>query len=132
MYCQIIIIMHKHFRDRRPPLVPSLEETMTLGPQLKNPKTDLTFTNYLFRSVKLAENADSDKYKYNGYDVRFDSRSQFSFTDGSYGKNVIIFGVDMSSSHLCMLIIGKRDLNSWWKTNTRIKSYVNSRSKISY
>ena len=28
----------------------------------------------------------------------FDSRSQFSFTDGSMGKNVIIFGVDMSSS----------------------------------
>ena len=88
--------------------VPFLEETMTLGPQLKNPKTDLTLSNYLFRSVKLAENADSDKYKYNGYSVRFDSRSQFSFTDGSYGKNVIIFGVDMNSSHLCMLIIREK------------------------
>ena len=28
----------------------------------------------------------------------FDSRSEFSFTDGSMGKNAIIFGADMSSS----------------------------------
>ena len=28
----------------------------------------------------------------------FDSRSEFLFTDGSFGKNVIIFGADMSSS----------------------------------
>ena len=28
----------------------------------------------------------------------FDSRSKFLFTNGSFGKNVIIFGVDMSSS----------------------------------
>ena len=28
----------------------------------------------------------------------FDSRSEFLFTDGSYGKNVIICGADMSSS----------------------------------
>ena len=43
-------------------------------------------------------NADLDKYKYSGYDIGFDSRSEFLFTDGSLGKNVIIFGVDMSSS----------------------------------
>ena len=30
--------------------------------------------------------------------MRFNSRSQFLFTDGTYGKNVIIFGADMSSS----------------------------------
>ena len=28
----------------------------------------------------------------------FDSSSEFSFTDGSIGKNNIIFGADMSSS----------------------------------
>ena len=27
----------------------------------------------------------------------FDSPSEFLFTDGSYGENVIIFGADMSS-----------------------------------
>ena len=33
-----------------------------------------------------------------GSGVGFDSRSEFLFTDGSFGKNVIIFGVYMSSS----------------------------------
>ena len=30
--------------------------------------------------------------------TEFDSRSEFLFTNGSYGKNVIAFGADMSSS----------------------------------
>ena len=33
-----------------------------------------------------------------GCDIGFDSQSEFLFSDGSYGKNVIIFGADMSSS----------------------------------
>ena len=48
--------------------------------------------------MKLTKNADLDKYKYIGYGIGFDSRSEFSLPDGSYGKNVIIFGADMSSS----------------------------------
>ena len=32
----------------------------------------------LIRAVKLTKNADPDKYKYNDYDIRSDSRSQFS------------------------------------------------------
>ena len=32
--------------------------------------------------------------------MRFDSSSEFSFTDGSMGRNVIIFRVNMSSSVL--------------------------------
>ena len=31
-------------------------------------------------------------------DIGFDSRSQFSLTDGNMRKNVIIFGADISSS----------------------------------
>ena len=53
-----------------------------------------------FRSVKLTKNADLNKYKYRGYSIGFDSRSKFSLPDGSMGENVIIFGVDMSSSVL--------------------------------
>ena len=60
--------------------------------------TDFTLGDSLFRSVKLTENADLDKYKYSGYGIGFDSCSKFSSTDGSVGKNVIIFGGDMSSS----------------------------------
>ena len=46
----------------------------------------------------LAKNADPDKYVYTGYGTPFDSRLEFSLLDASVGKNVIIFGIDMSSS----------------------------------
>ena len=39
-----------------------------------------------------------EKYKYSEYGIEFDSRSEFSFTDGSFGKNVIVFGAAMTSS----------------------------------
>ena len=48
-------------------------------------------------AVKLAKNADSDKYIYTGYGIGFDLHSDLSLPDGSLGKNVIIFGVNMSS-----------------------------------
>ena len=48
--------------------------------------------------LKLTNNVDPDKYKCSGYSVGFDSRLEFSFTDGSMWKNVIIFGADMSAS----------------------------------
>ena len=48
--------------------------------------------------MKLTKNADLDKYKYSGYSLGFDSRSQFSLPDGTYGKKAIIFGADMTSS----------------------------------
>ena len=41
---------------------------------------------------------DLDKYKYSGYGIGFDSRSEFLLPDGTMGKNVIIFGAGMSSS----------------------------------
>ena len=53
--------------------------------------------NCLSGAVKLTENSDIDKYKYSGYDIRFDRREQFSFGSG-FGQNVITFGADMSSS----------------------------------
>ena len=49
-------------------------------------------------AIKLTKNADLDKFKYSSNGVGFDSRSQFLWTDGSVEKNVIIFGVDNSSS----------------------------------
>ena len=54
-----------------------------------------TLKNCLFGAVNLTKNADIDKYGYSGYGIRFDRRSRFSFPNG---QNVIIFGVDMSSS----------------------------------
>ena len=56
-----------------------------------------TLENYLFGAVKLVENGDIDKYKYSGYGIGFDRRGTFSIANG-FGKNVIIFREDMSSS----------------------------------
>ena len=60
--------------------------------------THFTLNNCLFVSVKLTKNADLDRCKYSSYVIGFDSRSEFLFTDGRFGKNVIIFRADMSSS----------------------------------
>ena len=74
---------------------------------------DSTLKNSLFGAVKLTKNADIDEYGYFGYGIGFDRRSSFLFPGGGFGQNVIIFGVDMSSSiHFDnkkkdILIIGK-------------------------
>ena len=59
---------------------------------------DPTLEYCLFGAVTLTKNADNEKYKYSGYGIGFDRRSSFSFPSGGFGQNVIIFGVDMSSS----------------------------------
>ena len=61
-------------------------------------KFNLALENCLFGAVRLTNNADIDKYKYLGYGTGFDSRGTFFFPDGSFPQNVIIFGVDTSSS----------------------------------
>ena len=60
--------------------------------------SDFTLKDSLFEGVKLAKNIDLDKYVSSGYSIGFGLRSEFSLSDGSVGKNAIIFGVDMSSS----------------------------------
>ena len=54
--------------------------------------SDPTLENCFFGAVTLTKNADS------GYGIGFDGRLSFSFPGGGFGQNVIIFGVDMSSS----------------------------------
>ena len=68
--------------------------------------TSFTIQNALFGAMQITKNAtDSDKNNYKGYGICFDERSQFGHTiteDGipytSNGRNVLIFGVDMSFS----------------------------------
>ena len=81
-----------------PKNVTNLYISYTIGPQLRNLDTGFTLGNCLLRSVELTKKADLDKYKYTSYGVQIDSSSKSLFTDGSYGKNVIILGADMSSS----------------------------------
>ena len=60
-----------------------------------------TLKDCLFDGIKLAEkkkNANPDKYIYSGYGIGLDSRSEFQLPYGSVGENVIIFGIDLSSS----------------------------------
>ena len=56
-----------------------------------------TLENCLFGAVNLTKNADIDKYKYSGYGIAFHRHGSFSFPGTGLDKNVITFGVDMSS-----------------------------------
>ena len=57
-----------------------------------------TLENCLFGAVSLTKNVDIDKYKHSVYGIGFDGEGFFEHLSGGTGKNVIIFGVDMSSS----------------------------------
>ena len=71
-----------------------------------------TLENCLFGAVILTKHVDIDLYKYSGYNIAFDRKRFFSSGD-EVGKNVIIVGVEMSSSsHIDnkkkdILILGK-------------------------
>ena len=60
--------------------------------------TDFTAQNCLFDAVKITKNRDTSKYKYSGYGICFDEGGNFSIGNITNGKNVIIFGCDMSFS----------------------------------
>ena len=56
-----------------------------------------TLKNVLFDTIKLTKYVDVDLYKYSGYGIGLDRKGFFSI-DHEVGRNVIIFGVDVSSS----------------------------------
>ena len=74
-----------------------------------------TLKNCLFGAVKLTEHVDVDQYKYSGYSIGFDSKG-FCSNGDEIGRNVIIFGVGVSSSSQTdnkkkdILILGKGQL----------------------
>ena len=54
----------------------------------------------MFGAVKITKNTDTSNYKYSGYGIYFDGESDFRFGNITNGRNVKIFGADMSfSSH---------------------------------
>ena len=77
-----------------------------LDPIASRRGTSFTIKNALFGAMQITKNAtDNSKNNYKGYGICFDERSQFSHTiteDGrthtTNGRNVLIFGVDMSFS----------------------------------
>ena len=59
----------------------------------------------LFGAMQITKNTDTSKYNYKGYGICFDESEEFThvrkrgnFNDTTDGRNVIIFGVDMSFS----------------------------------
>ena len=60
--------------------------------------SDPAIRNCLFGAVTLIKNADIDKYRCSGFRIGFDRRSSLSFSGGGFGRNIIIFEVDMNSS----------------------------------
>ena len=79
--------------------------------------------------VTLTKTADINKYGYSGYGIGFDRRSSFSFPDRGFSQNVLIFGVDMSSSaHIDnkkkdILVLGKGPTQGLEHTLTAEKKY---------
>ena len=76
-------------------------------------KSHPTLVNCLFGAISITKNADIDKNKYSGYGIGFDRTGLYLLPSGRFGRNVIIFGVGMSSSvHVLnkgkdILILGK-------------------------
>ena len=60
-------------------------------------KTHPTLVNSLFVAVIITKNADIDKNKYSGYGIGFDRTGVYLLPDGSFARNVVKFGLDMSS-----------------------------------
>ena len=71
----------------------------------------LPLRSYLFGSVTLGKSSDLDKCSYSRHDILSDVSGTFSFLNSGFGKNVIIFGADMSS--FVHADNKKRYLNSW-------------------
>ena len=52
----------------------------------------------MFIGVNITKTSDIDKNKYSGYETEFDRTGLYLLPSGRFGRNVIIFGVDMSLS----------------------------------
>ena len=64
---------------------------------LRNPTNNFKFKYCLFGATNTVKNSDKEKYVYSGYGITFDSGGSWS-SGNDFVRNVIIFGVDDSSS----------------------------------
>ena len=84
--------------------------------------------NSLFGAVTFTKNFDIDKYEYSGYGIGFDRHGFFSHPNDGSGRNVIIFGVDMSST--TKIDNRKKDILILGKGPTQGLDYTLSAEKI--
>ena len=68
-----------------------------LDTTISSRNTDFTVQNTLFGAIKITkDSSDTDHNKYSGYGICFDEESYFTFGNITNGKNVTIFGADLS------------------------------------
>ena len=66
-----------------------------------SPRTNsssIVLENCLFGKIRMTKHAETDKYRYQCHGIGFNLTGNFTQPDGGIGKNVIIFGVDMTNS----------------------------------
>ena len=137
---KIKIKINGSFLNRFPPIMPHRNVVnIYIVYEITSDYKDINYPileNCLFESVKLTKNADIDKYMYFGYGIGFDRQSSFSIGNET-AKNVIIFGVDMSSSSKIdnrkkeILILGKGPTQGLESTFSAEKMYsINFTKKI--
>ena len=86
--------------------------------------SDPTLKNCLFGAATLTKNPDIENYGHSCYGIRFDRRSSFSFPGDGFGQNVLVFGTDMSSSALYLVLaLGKGPTQGLEHTLTAEKMY---------
>ena len=76
----------------------------------------------------MIKNADISKYKYSGYGIGFDKHESFSSPYIGLGRNVRIFGVDMSSS--TKVDNRKKDISIWGAGSTQGLEHTLSAEKM--
>ena len=104
-----------HFKQNSP-LISNINKVISIGviniyivykldPISSTRNTDYTIQNSLFGAMKITKNDDSSKNNYAGYGLCFDEGNEFGHTvrQGNFNcitdaRNIIIFGVDTSSS----------------------------------
>ena len=105
-----VYLQGNHFQQNEA-IIPSNNNVMDiyfvykLDPISSTRNIDYTIQNALFGAMKITKNIDYSKNNYTGYGLCFDEGGEFSHTvrQGNFNRttsaeNVIIFGVDTSSS----------------------------------
>ena len=101
-----VLLQGNYFQQNNKIIIPNnIYVVYKLDPISSTRNTDYTIQNALFGVIKITKNADYSKNNHTGYGLCFNEGGEFRHTvkQGNFNRttdarNVIIFGVDMSSS----------------------------------
>ena len=105
-----VYLSSNHFQQNKV-IIPNNDNVINIycvyeiQPLASSRDTTFTIQNALFGAMETTKNTDTSKYNYKGYGICFDEGGTFSHritedgrTHTTLGRNVIIFGVDISFS----------------------------------